>query len=124
MDEDNLLSGREVREGEFVGQVSNYSQKENGTSYHLHFDVQVPTKHGWVFVNPYMTLVVAYERLIGGRGTEIMEEPQSRHALDFDDSKMPQDVMPLPPERPLLTRHEKNRKAQAGISERGRMPMQ
>ena len=24
--------------------------------------------HGWVFINPYMTLVAAYERLIGGRG--------------------------------------------------------
>ena len=35
--------------------------------------MQVPTKYGWVFVNPYMTLVAAYERLIGGRGTEIKE---------------------------------------------------
>src|SRR5262249_51013899 len=37
----------------------------------LHFDMQVPTRLGWVFVNPYMTLVAAYERLIGARGTEI-----------------------------------------------------
>ena len=37
--------------------------------------MQVPTKYGWVFVNPYMTLVAAYERLIGGRGTQIKEEP-------------------------------------------------
>ena len=44
MDENNLLSGRRVFEGEVIGQVSNYSQKENGTSYHLHFDVQVPTR--------------------------------------------------------------------------------
>ena len=74
MDEDGVLNGRLVREGEVIGQVSNYSRKEGGTSYHLHFDVQVPTRRGWVFVNPYMTLVAAYERLIGGRGTQI-EEP-------------------------------------------------
>ncbi len=71
MDEDNLLSGRRVHEGEVIGQISNFSIKEGGTSYHLHFDVQVPTKDGWVFVNPYMTLVAAYERLIGERGTEL-----------------------------------------------------
>lgn len=73
MDENNLLSGRRVFEGEVIGQVSNYSQKEGGTSYHLHFDVQVPTKDGWVFVNPYMTLVAAYERLLGERGVELGE---------------------------------------------------
>jgi len=71
MDTDNLLSGRRVREGEVIGQVSNFNKKENGTSYHLHFDIQVPTKDGWVFVNPYMTLVAAYERLIGARGVEL-----------------------------------------------------
>jgi murein DD-endopeptidase MepM/ murein hydrolase activator NlpD len=73
MDEDDLLSGRRVHEGEVIGQVSNFSNKANGTSYHLHFDVQVPTKDGWVFVNPYMTLVAAYERLIGERGSEFIE---------------------------------------------------
>jgi hypothetical protein len=35
----------------------------------------VPTKYGWVFVNPYMTLVAACERLIGARGTQLEEEP-------------------------------------------------
>ena len=35
--------------------------------------MQVPTKAGWVFVNPYMTLVAAFERLIGARGTEIKD---------------------------------------------------
>src|SRR5262249_32977868 len=38
------------------------------------FDLQVPTKYGWVFVNPYMTLVASYERLIRGRGQEIKEQ--------------------------------------------------
>jgi len=77
MDEDRLLSGRFVREGETIGQVSNYSQKENGTSYHLHFDLQVATRHGWVYVNPYMSLVVAYEQLIGSRGVQIEDAPAS-----------------------------------------------
>jgi hypothetical protein len=73
MDADNLLSGRRVYEGEVIGEVGNYSGRENGTSYHLHFDIQVPTRHGWVLVNPYMTLVAAYERLIGERGTELAD---------------------------------------------------
>jgi hypothetical protein len=80
MDEDNLLSGRRVHEGEVIGQMSNYSRKEGGTTYHLHFDVQVPTKDGWVFVNPYMTLVAAYERLIGARGVELSDPPASADA--------------------------------------------
>lgn len=73
MDADNLLSGRRVDEGEVIGEVGNYSMKEAGTSYHLHFDIQVPTRDGWVFVNPYMTLVSSYERLIGERGTELID---------------------------------------------------
>jgi hypothetical protein len=73
MDQDNLLSGRRVYEGEVIGQVGNFSNKAGGTSYHLHFDVQVPTKDGWVFVNPYMTLVAAYERLIDARGAELAD---------------------------------------------------
>ncbi len=71
LDADHMVSGRRVKAGDLVGQVGNYSQHENGTSYHLHFDAQVPTRIGWVFVNPYMTLVASYERLVGGRGTEV-----------------------------------------------------
>jgi len=80
LDADGYLSGRRVLEGEVIGKVGNFYQHERGTSYHLHFDVQVPTKYGWVFVNPYMTLVAAYERLIQGRGQEIKDEikPESR----------------------------------------------
>jgi hypothetical protein len=76
LDEDGVLSGRLLRQGEAFGKVGSYYQHERATSYHLHFDMQVPTKYGWVFVNPYMTLVTAYERLIGGRGTEIKAEPK------------------------------------------------
>ena len=57
------------------GKVGTFDRREFGTTYHLHFDTQVLTKYGWTFVNPYMTLVSAYERLIGARGQEIKEEP-------------------------------------------------
>jgi hypothetical protein len=70
LDADGVVSGRVVKAGEAIGQIGNFDGHENGTSYHLHFDIQVPTRAGWVFVNPYMTLVASYERLIGGRGTE------------------------------------------------------
>jgi len=73
LDADGILSGKLVHDGDLIGKVGNYNNRERGTTYHLHFDMQVPTKVGWVFVNPYMTLVAAYERLIGGRGTEIKE---------------------------------------------------
>ncbi|MBV9984904.1 M23 family metallopeptidase [Bradyrhizobium sp.] len=71
MDADGVLNGRVVAEGEKIGVVSNYLDHPNGTSRHLHFDVQVFTRDGWIWVNPYITLVSAYERLIRGRGREI-----------------------------------------------------
>ena len=81
IDGDGLVSGRFVREGEVIGKVGNFSRRERATTYHLHFDMQVPTKYGWVFVNPYMTLVAAYERLIRGRGVELKAEPPSDAAV-------------------------------------------
>lgn len=71
MDADGLLNGHVVSEGEIVGKVATWGNFENGTSYHINFSMQVFTTVGWVWVNPYMTLVAAYERQIGGRGTEI-----------------------------------------------------
>jgi hypothetical protein len=71
MDADGILNGRHVAEGEKIGVVSNFLDHPNGTSRHLHFDVQVFTRDGWIWVNPYVTLVSAYERLIHGRGLEI-----------------------------------------------------
>lgn len=71
MDNDGLLNGRVLREGEPIGVVSNYLDHPNGTTRHLHFDVQLFTRDGWIWVNPYMTLISAYERLIGGRGREV-----------------------------------------------------
>ncbi|WP_410052949.1 M23 family peptidase [Bradyrhizobium sp. SZCCHNR1020] len=71
MDADGLLNGRMLREGQQIGVVSNYLDHPNGTTRHLHFDMQVFTRDGWIWVNPYVTLISAYERLIGGRGREI-----------------------------------------------------
>jgi hypothetical protein len=72
LDADGLLNGKHVTEGDILGKVATWGDSENGTSYHIHFNIQVFTRVGWVWVNPYMTLVAAYERLIGGRGREIM----------------------------------------------------
>ena len=73
LDAAGMVSGRAVTEGEVLGKVGDYGSAQGGTTYHLHFDVQVPTRDGWVFVNPYMTLVAAYERLIGGRGQVVRD---------------------------------------------------
>ncbi len=85
MDADGLLSGRHVAEGEKLGVVSNYLDHPNGTTRHLHFDVQVFTRDGWIWVNPYVTLISAYERLIHGRGHEVGPEiaasPDVVHAV-------------------------------------------
>jgi murein DD-endopeptidase MepM/ murein hydrolase activator NlpD len=81
MDADGLLNGRRVNEGEHIGVVSNYLDRPNGTSRHLHFDIQVFTRDGWLWVNPYTTLVSAYERLIRGRGREIGNEPVTAAAV-------------------------------------------
>jgi hypothetical protein len=64
-----------------------------GTTTHLHFDVQVFTRDGWIWVNPYVTLISAYERLISGRGHEISAEADAGQPPD-----KPQD--PAHPEKP------------------------
>jgi hypothetical protein len=84
---DGLVSGRLVHEGEVIGKVGNFFRRERATTYHLHFDMQVPTKYGWVFVNPYMTLVASYEQLIRGRGQEIKEE-------DLPTASIPAKLLP------------------------------
>jgi hypothetical protein len=89
MDADGILSGRHVEEGEKIGVVSNYLDHPNGTTHHLHFDVQVFTRDGWLWVNPYVTLISAYERLIRGRGRDLGPEPMTAqpavaHALPED----------------------------------------
>jgi len=71
LDADGMVHGRKVLEGERVGVVSNYQGFQGGTTTHLHFDVQVFTRDGWIWVNPYSTLIVSYEHLIGARGREV-----------------------------------------------------
>jgi hypothetical protein len=95
LDADGVDSGRVLAEGEEFGKVGSYFQHERATSYHLHFDMQVPTKYGWVFVNPYMTLVASYERLIGGRGTEIKDGAQVTMAV-LPSNAAPTDAAPVP----------------------------
>jgi len=111
LDADGIVSGRAVHEGDVLGKVGNYNEHERGTTYHLHFDMQVPTKVGWVFVNPYMTLVAAYEHLIGARGTEIKPgdpapalasvPPVIEHSEP--SAAAPAAALPLPPLPPVQT---------------------
>src|SRR4029453_12112963 len=86
LDADGILNGRRIAEGEKIGVVSNYLDFPNGTSYHLHFDIQVFTRDGWIWVNPYTTLIASYERLIRGRGRELGTDPPAAvaHALPDD----------------------------------------
>ncbi len=84
MDADGLLNGRELMEGDQMGVVSNYLDHPNGTSRHLHFDVQVFTHDGWIWVNPYVTLISAYERLIHGRGREVGPQVVAAPGLQGD----------------------------------------
>jgi hypothetical protein len=118
MDADGLLNGRQVREGEIIGKVGTWGDSKNGTSYHIHFNIQVFTKIGWVWVNPYMTLVAAYERLIGGRGTEIMPgEPAppvpDKPAVILHPEPMPATPAPAisasPPPRPAIQKKDKEK---------------
>jgi len=115
LDDDGVVSGRKLGEGDKIGKVGNFNDYEHGTTYHLHFDMQVPTELGYVFVNPYMTLVSAYERLIGARGTEIRDiaepalaqEPESktetatgRSARQIPPQRVAERAPPLPERRP------------------------
>jgi hypothetical protein len=100
LDDEGVYSGRILKAGEPFGKVGSFFRRERATTYHLHFDMQVPTKYGWVFVNPYMTLVAAYERLIGGRGTEIKEELRIGVATAPTEAAPPVSDLAPPESRP------------------------
>ena len=74
MDADGVLNGRRVEKVKRSAWFRIILDHPNGTSRHLHFDVQVFTRDGWLWVNPYVTLISAYEHLIRGRGREIGPE--------------------------------------------------
>ena len=98
LDAAGMVSGRELAAGEVLGPVGDYGKREGGTTYHLHFDMQVPTRQGWVFVNPYMTLVAAYERLIDGRGQVVSDAPPPpASAAGSSTPPSPERPTPAPP---------------------------
>lgn len=108
LDADALLSGRVVKEGEVLGKVGNFDRIPNGTTYHLHFEIQVPTREGWVFVSPYATLIASYERLIGARGSEFVEpEPAPKPEVPADT------VAQKPPAKPAKPVHHARTKRPA-----------
>ncbi|WP_245454610.1 M23 family peptidase [Bradyrhizobium sp. RP6] len=88
---DGVLNGRTVTEGEKIGVISNYLDHPAGTSMHLHFDVQVFTRDGWIWVSPYITLVSAYERLIRARGREV--GPEIANTAQPVAHALPEDVI-------------------------------
>jgi hypothetical protein len=71
MNRDGLIARKLVKEGEILGKAGNYLDYPFGTTSHLHFELMVPTREGWVHVDPYSSLIVSYEWLIGQRGREI-----------------------------------------------------
>jgi murein DD-endopeptidase MepM/ murein hydrolase activator NlpD len=75
LDANHIISGAAIKEGQPIGAIGNYDRRPGLTSTHLHFELQVPTRDGFVRVNPYMTLIAAYEHLIGARGTEYVPPP-------------------------------------------------
>jgi len=101
LDERGMMSGRHVQQGEVIGQVGNFDEYEHGTTYHLHFDMQVPTAIGYVFVNPYMTLVASYEHLLDARGTEVAPiDPPPPSAAEESNITVAS-VVPLPRAREI-----------------------
>jgi murein DD-endopeptidase MepM/ murein hydrolase activator NlpD len=118
MDAEDLLSGRRVHEGEIIGKVATWGDYERGTSYHIHFNIQVFTRAGWVWVNPYMTLVLAYERQIGGRGTEIKPgDPAPLVPVKMPVIAHPPPI-PLPPAPPPFAAAEPSAKASDNAPQR------
>jgi hypothetical protein len=116
MDGEGFLNGRHVNEGEIIGKVATWGDYEKGTSYHIHFNIQVFTKIGWVWVNPYMTLVAAYERLIGGRGTEILPGQPAPPIPD----KQPLILHPEPPSEPSAAAPASPAKTEISVAERAK----
>lgn len=132
LDAGGMTSGRLVHEGEIIGKAGNFDRIPNGTSYHVHFEVQVPSRDGWVFVSPYATLVTAYERLIGGRGREVRDPevvPQAEvkppappatadKPAATAEAKTDKPVLkPGAALRPLATGHARSRRAMNRVAE-------
>jgi hypothetical protein len=80
-----------VAEGRVIGKVGNFQGRRGGTSTHLHFEIHPINLYSRF--NPYMTLVRAYERLIGAQGTEITgakaEAPRRTRAAERSCRPLP-----------------------------------
>jgi len=72
----------------------------------------VPTKYGWVFVNPYMTLVTAYERLLGERGTEFAD-PSVVATADPATTGAVTGTPRIEPDRPRPAKHARSGRGKA-----------
>lgn len=111
LDESSFFSGRPVLRGQIIGKVGNFAGREAGTSYHLHFDMQVPTEDGWVWVNPYATLVSSYEKLIGGRGNEIEDASQPASTDLSETASVPSEYQKAAPRKEVRQNARKKRHA-------------
>jgi hypothetical protein len=111
-DRDGFISGRDVHEGEIIGKVATWGRSGNGTSYHLHFNIQVFTESGWAWVNPYMTLVLAYERMIGARGTEL-DANEPAPPVPAKPPRIAPPPVPLPPAAPSILTGRKTQETAA-----------
>jgi len=60
-----LQVGSSVKKGDPIGTVSKYMLGTRSTTYHLHIQLRVKDGETWRIVNPYLTLVRAYERRFG-----------------------------------------------------------
>jgi photosystem II stability/assembly factor-like uncharacterized protein len=74
-----VSEGQVVTPGQRLGKVSNIFGG-TPTVYHLHFEMQIPASYP-NFVSPFMSLVRAYERLIGSTGTQWFRSQQRVFAI-------------------------------------------
>jgi murein DD-endopeptidase MepM/ murein hydrolase activator NlpD len=119
LDEDGIFSGRLVTEGQHLGTIGNYNRRPGLTTTHLHFEIQVPTRDGYVRVNPYMSLVASYEHLIGARGSEVAPAPEATDesaqsdeaALESDDSASAPKLASFKKDTPRIKPHGSAAKA-------------
>lgn len=65
-------AGKIVKAGDVLGTLSNFFNGGPNTTYHLHLDLSVRSGSTWRYVNPYMTLVRAYER-VWGPGVQVAD---------------------------------------------------
>jgi len=72
-----LVASGVVRKEQKLAYVSNFQGSTRQTTIHLHFEIEMPFVHNGKArigtVNPYRSLVKAYERLLTVSGTEVVE---------------------------------------------------